>query len=78
VPFGFSNTESRGDGYTPEMAAPIVRKDTLNKFPALPRVINKLAGILGNGTMSRLAAESDGGKNAKKVTRKFLKDKRLI
>jgi osmoprotectant transport system substrate-binding protein len=80
-PFGFSDasvmSQGKGGG-TPAVAAPIVRKDTLTKFPALPRVINKLAGKLGNDVMARLATESGQGKNAKKVTRKFLKDNRLI
>ena len=77
-PFGFSDSARANKGDTPAMAAPVVKKETLNKFPALPRVINKLAGKLDNGVMAKLAADSDGGKNAKKITRKFLKDKRLI
>ena len=80
-PFGFTDagviTSGKG-GATPTVAAPVVRKETLNKFPALPRVINKLAGKLGNDVMAKLASESGQGKNAKKVTRKFLKDNRLI
>src|SRR5512143_3113046 len=45
-PFGFSDSSAMSGkgGQTPAIAAPIVRKDTLGKFPALPRVINKLAG----------------------------------
>jgi len=77
-PFGFSETGVKIKGGTPAIAAPVVRKDTLNKFPALPRVINKLAGRLGNDVMAKLVSESGQGKNAKKVTRKFLKDNRLI
>ena len=51
--------------------------DTLGKFPALPRVINKLSGKIDNAVMSKLIAEGGNG-NAKKATRKFLKDNRLI
>jgi osmoprotectant transport system substrate-binding protein len=78
-PFGFSD-QGVVKGGVPAMAAPVVRKDTLNKFPALPRVINKLAGKLDNDTMGRMAAESGQGANgkAKKVTRKFLKERKLI
>ncbi len=78
-PFGFSDKAVMVRcGGAPAVAAPVVRKDTLMKFPALPRVIDKLAGRLGDGVMARLVSESGKGKNAKKVTRKFLKDSRLI
>jgi len=76
-PFGFSDTASAKPGSTPAIAAPVVRKDTLNKFPALPRVINKLAGKLDNDVMSKLTSDGGNGKT-KKVTRKFLKDRKLI
>lgn len=78
-PFGFSDAGVLGGkgGKTPSVAAPVVRKDTLGKFPALPRVINKLSGKIDNGVISRLVAEGGNG-NTKKVTRKFLKDNRLI
>jgi osmoprotectant transport system substrate-binding protein len=75
-PFGFSGPGASKGG-TPAMAAPVVRKDTLNKFPALPRVINKLAGKLDNDLMSKLTSEGGNGKT-KKVARKFLKDRKLI
>ncbi len=78
-PFGFSEkgviTGKCGD--TPAVAAPILRKTTLEKFPALPRVLDKLAAKVSNATIIRLSTESRGG-NIKKVTRKFLKENRLI
>ena len=78
-PFGFSDAGVLGGkgGKTPAVAAPVVRKDTLSKFPALPRVINKLSGKIDNGVMAKLIAEGGNG-NTKKATRKFLKDNRLI
>ena len=78
-PFGFSDQSvvSQKAGATPAVAAPVVRKDTLVKFPALPRVINKLAGKVDNSQITRLTDESQGGK-VKKVTRKYLKDNKLI
>lgn len=78
-PFGFSDSGvmSGKGGQTPAIAAPVVRKDTLNKFPALPRVINKLSGKLDSAVIARLVAEGGNG-NTKKATRKFLKDNRLI
>lgn len=78
-PFGFSDAGVLGGkgGKTPSVAAPVVRKDTLSKFPALPRVINKLSGKIDNGVLSKLISEGGNG-NTKKATRKFLKDNRLI
>ncbi len=78
-PFGFSDSSAASGkaGQTPEIAAPIVKKDTLGKFPALPRVINKLAGKLDNGLVSKLVSEGGNGKT-KKVARQYLKDHRLI
>jgi len=83
-PFGFSDkaVAPADASDVPVMAAPVIRKETLAKFPALPRVLNKLAGKLDNSTVATLVAEIGGGdmadKKAEKVTRKFLKSKRLI
>ncbi len=78
-PFGFSEKGviTGNCGATPAVAAPIMRKSTLEKFPALPRVLEKLAGKINNATIIRLTTESSHG-NAKEITRKFLKKNRLI
>ena len=78
-PFGFSeNGVITGNcGATPAVAAPVLRKSTLEKFPALPRVLEKLAGKVNNATITRLSNESRHG-NVKEITRKFLKENRLI
>ncbi len=76
-PFGFQDA-GVARANTPAFAAPIVRKDTLNKFPALPRVISKLSGKVDNGVMTRLITEGGGNGKTKKATRKFLKDNKLI
>jgi osmoprotectant transport system substrate-binding protein len=55
----------------------VVRKDTLKKFPALARLINKLGGAIDLATMQKLESGVSGG-NAKDVARKFLKENRLI
>lgn len=84
-PFGFTNTNAmdpKKAGSTPMIAAPIIRKDTMTKFPALPKVLARLAGKLDNDTVAKLAAsigkDDKEDKKAKKVVRKFLKDKRMI
>ncbi|HEX9860635.1 MAG TPA: glycine betaine ABC transporter substrate-binding protein [Nitrospirota bacterium] len=82
--FGFSEPglPVSGGAKVPEMAAPVIRKETLAKFPALPRVINKLTGKLDNASVDKLVTEIGNGpgaaKKAPKVTRGFLKSKRLI
>lgn len=61
----------------PAQAAPVVRKDTLKKFPALARLINKLGGTIDAETMKGLEDEA-GRKNVNEVARQFLKGGRLI
>jgi osmoprotectant transport system substrate-binding protein len=58
-------------------AAPVVRKDTLKKFPALARLINKLGGAIDASAMQRLEAKA-AGENIAAVARQFLKDGQLI
>lgn len=75
--FGF-NTEN--DIYKEEIgqglpldAAPVVRQDTLKKFPALARLINKMNGKINNVTMKQLVNQVEKeGKSAKVVAGEFL------
>jgi len=67
----------------PSEAAPVVRTETLGKFPALDRVLMKLSGKVTNEAVNTLVDESgdDGtgdNKMTVKVARKFLKKNRLI
>ena len=74
-PLGF---EATLQGVTiPTQAAPVARKDTLKKFPALARLINKLGGKIDGETIARLEIEA-GKHGAKEVARGFLKQNRLI
>lgn len=75
-PFGFADRQLAPPGTVAE-AAPVVRKDTLKKFPALARLINKLGGTIDPATMQKLEAGVKGD-NAREVARKFLKDNRFI
>lgn len=59
------------------LVAPVVRKDTLKKYPALSRLINKLAGVVDNAAMAKLVQESER-RPAREVVKQFLKEKRLI
>lgn len=71
APFGFNDAKLG-------QAAPVARKDTLKKFPALARLINKLGNAINDATMAKLEAQVKGGKPAAEVARAFLKESKLI
>ena len=75
-PFGFDAAQSLGVAL-PAEAAPVVRKDTLKKFPALARLINKLGGTIDQKTIASLEKEASSGQS-KQVAHGFLKNNRLI
>lgn len=60
-----------------DFLVPVIRKDTLKKFPALPRLLEKLTGIINNPQIEeiKLDVEKRGMKDAVKD---FLKKKSLI
>jgi osmoprotectant transport system substrate-binding protein len=66
-----------GGPAAPGLVAPVIRKDTLKKFPALSRLVNKLAGAVDNATLALLVQESEK-RPAREVVKQFLKEKRLI
>jgi osmoprotectant transport system substrate-binding protein len=76
-PLGFDAAQSLGVTL-PAEAAPVVRKDTLKKFPALARLINKLGGKIDQQTIALLEKESAAGGTPKQVAHGFLKNNRLI
>ena len=75
-PFGFADPRLAPEGAVAE-AAPVVRKDTLKKFPALARLINKLGGSVDLATIEKLEQESQAS-SSRDVARKFLKENRFI
>lgn len=58
--------------------APVLTADTLSNYPALPKLLNKLAGALANDTYSKLLKSVGSEDKAKKVAKDFLKGKKLI
>lgn len=56
------------------VAATVVRKDTVKKFPALPRLLAKTENVLPDSVLAGLASSSDPARSA----REFLKGKKLI
>ncbi|HEY5998372.1 MAG TPA: glycine betaine ABC transporter substrate-binding protein [bacterium] len=61
----------------PTLVAPVIRKDTLKKFPALSRLVNKLSGAINDATLAKLVQDA-AQRPARDVAKQFLKDKRLI
>jgi len=61
----------------PAEPAPVVRKDTLKKFPALARLINKLGGKIDQQAIAQLEQQAMTAEVAK-VAHNFLKSQRLI
>jgi len=61
----------------PAEPAPVVRKDTLKKFPALARLINKLGGKIDQQAIAQLEQQAMDAEVAK-VAHNFLKSQRLI
>lgn len=82
-PFGYDrHFPSGGPGAGAKEAAPgaaglMLCKDSLSRFPALPRLLAKLRGTLDNGTMEELLREADRS-DPKAAARKFLKSRKLI
>ena len=74
-PWGLAGKSREGVGLS--LVAPVVRRDTLKKFPALSRLVNKMAGVVDDGAMEQMVAES-GRKPVREVTKAFLKEKKLI
>lgn len=82
-PFGFDsklvkNEEVKKNGLSC-FAAPVIRKDTLKKFPALPRLLDKLSGIIDDKVYVKLLQKVDKeAESASDTARGFLKEKKLI
>jgi len=78
-PWGMIGRPAPGPGgaSAPGAVAPVIRKDTLKKFPALSRLVNKLAGVVDSATLAKLVQESEK-RPAREVVKQFLKEKRLI
>ena len=73
----FNLTWLNSFGITPKYA-PVLTADTLSNYPALPKLLNKLAGVLSNDTYSKLLKSASSNDTTKKVAKDFLKSKKLI
>ncbi|RKD31779.1 glycine betaine ABC transporter substrate-binding protein [Thermohalobacter berrensis] len=77
--FGLKVLKDDKNFFPPYHAVPVVRKDTLEKYPELKDIINSLAGKLDDSTMAKLNAQVDiEKKDAREVAREWLKSEGLI
>ncbi len=77
--FGYDRyfSEKGRSGKVPGEGGLMLCKDSLSRFPALPKLLAKLRGTLDNETMAGLLREADAS-DPKTVARKFLKSRKLI
>ena len=77
--FGYDRyfPEKANNGERTGQAGVMLCKDTLSKFPALPKLLGKLRGVLDNETMASLLREASMS-DPKTVARRFLKTRKLI
>ncbi len=74
-PFGLSAAASGKGAY---LDVPVIDAAILIDYPALPRVLNKLAGIAQKKNYPKLLASVEAGDKPNRVARDFLKKKRFI
>ena len=74
-PFGFVNSNG---GESQSYTATVLRVDVFSDFPALPRVIDKLGGMISDEAYMKMIKSVESGEKPKKVARDFLKSKKLI
>lgn len=58
--------------------APVLTTETLSNYPALPKLLNKLAGVVTSETCTKLLKTVDSDASSRKVSKDFLKGKKLI
>lgn len=74
-PFGFQRTKSGGGA---SHTAPLLRREVFGDFPALPRVIDKLGGLITDEAYAKMVKSVESGEKPRKAARDFLKAKKLI
>lgn len=65
--------------FPPYYAAPIIRKEVLEKYPELEQILNSLEGLIDDETMMEINYKIDvDNQDIKKVAEDFLREKGLI
>ncbi len=67
-----------GERGTSTYYAPVLTVEVLTNFPALPRVINKLAGVINDDSFAKLIKAQASHEKPRKIARDFLKERKLI
>jgi len=65
-------------GYQESQVRPAFHVATLKRFPALQRLVNRLAGIIDDETLRRLEKSIDEDGDLRVVAKKFLQEQKLI
>lgn len=63
---------------TNQTFAPVITTDTMSHLPALPKLLNKLAGALNDESYGKLLKTLKSDDKPRRVARDFLKSKKLI
>lgn len=63
---------------TSQLLAPVISVDTIGHLPALPKLLNKLAGVLNEDSYGKLIKSLKSDEKPRRVARDFLKAKKLI
>jgi glycine betaine/choline ABC-type transport system substrate-binding protein len=58
--------------------APVISVDTMGHLPALPKLLNKLSGVLTEESCSKLQKALKSDEKPRRIARDFLKAKKLI
>ncbi len=58
--------------------APVLSVETIDNLPALPKLVNKLAGLVNDETCAKLLRSVKPDEKPRRVARDFLKTKKLI
>lgn len=61
-----------------QLIAPVISLEVLGNLPALPKLINKLSGIVNDSSYPRMVKMIRGEDKPNKLAREFLKAKKLI
>ena len=65
--------------FPPYQGAPLLRKETLQKYPELEKVLNKLSGKITDEEMRKMNYEVNvNGKNSEEVAKQFLQKENLL
>ena len=77
--YNLSPLEDDRNFFPPYYAAPIIREETVQKYPEVGKVLSLIGGLIDDAHMQRLNFEVDGkGQNSTHVAKRFLRSKGLI